>query len=94
MVIPRSVAEMLAQSGILQSDELLDYRSTYADNPDILDRAENHDLISMDFVTRYACARLGIEAKSYDEVKSVFRGFLPSDGGGFAITHPHKNHRI
>jgi len=90
MLFLREAAEEIARSGILLSDELLDYRATYADNPDILHRAEEFGLISMDFMTRYVCRRLQIPLVEFDEVYSVYRGTIPADGAGYAITHPHK----
>jgi len=90
MLFLLDAARELAQSGNLLSDTLLDYRATYADNPDILNRAEKSGLISMDFMTRYACRQLEISLLAFDEVYSVYRGSIPEDGSGYAITHPHK----
>jgi len=83
-------ARRIAESGLLLSDELLDYRATYADIPAIVLRAENRGLISDDFINRYVCRRLGIPLMEYDEVRSLFRGKIAPDGEGFAVTHPHK----
>ena len=83
-------ARRVAESGLLLSDELLDYRGTYADNRDVIRRAENRGIISTDFVTRYACRRLEIPLVEFDEVRSLYRGQIASDGDGFAVTHPHK----
>ncbi|MEJ7616716.1 MAG: hypothetical protein WKF30_07045 [Pyrinomonadaceae bacterium] len=84
-------AREIAESGILLSRELLDYRQTYADNPDIIYRAEKKGLISMDFVMRYACRQLNVPLVSFDEVHSLYRGDIALTGGGYAITHPHKH---
>lgn len=84
-------AREMAESRILLSPDLLDYRRTYADNPDTVYRAEKKGIISTDFVTRYACMQLGIDSISFDEVYSLYRGDIPLNGKGFAVTHPHKN---
>lgn len=84
-------ARAIADSKLLLSERLLDYRETYADNPDIIARAQNVGLISSDFVIRYVCRQLNIPFIQFDEVKSLYRGRIPSDGGGFAVTHPHKS---
>jgi hypothetical protein len=86
-------ARHMAESKLLLSDELLDYRRTYADNPDIIARAEHWRLISMDFVTRYACRRLAIGQVPFNEVYSVYRGRIDPGGQGYAATHPHKSAR-
>ena len=90
MIFPRSVADEIVQSERLLSEDLLDFAKTYADNDDIRGRAEQWGMISMDFLTRYVCQQLRIEAKEHPEVRSLYRGKVKSDGGGFAITHPHK----
>jgi hypothetical protein len=90
MLFLLDAAREMAESKILLSDELLDYRATYADNPDIVRRADVFGLISMDFVTRYACRQLQIPLVEFDEVYSIYRGAIPEDGSGYAITHPHK----
>jgi len=51
-------ARMIADSGLLLSERLADYRETYADNQDIIIRAEKMGLISADFIIRYACRQL------------------------------------
>lgn len=84
-------AREMAESQLLLSEDLLDYRRTYADNPDTVYRAEKKGIISTDFVTRYACMRLGIESVSFDEVFSIYRGDIPLNGKGYAVTHPHKH---
>lgn len=86
-------AQAIASSGLLVSEKLVDYRATYADNPDILIRAEKVGLISADFVIRYACRQLDITLVQFDEVMATYRRAVPSGGGGFAITHPHKTFR-
>ena len=83
-------AREITESGLLLSDELLDYRNTYADNFDIIDRAENAGLISFDFITRYVCRCLNISPVPFDEVYSVYRGNIASHGEDYAVTHPHK----
>ena len=83
-------AREITDSGLLLGDELLDYRGTYADNWDIIDRAENAGLISFDFITRYVCRCLKIPPVPFEEVYSVYRGDIASHGQGYAITHPHK----
>jgi hypothetical protein len=90
MGFTRDAAESLAESGLLQSDELLDPRSTYADCPDMVWRAEDVGLVSIDFLTRWACTRLGIPLQEFPEGRSLYQGAIPANGGGFAITHPHK----
>jgi hypothetical protein len=84
-------ARAIADSKLLLSERLLDYRGTYADNPDIIARAQNVGLISCDFVIRYVCRKLNITPVQFDEVNSIYRGQIPHGGGGFAITHPHKS---
>lgn len=84
-------ARAITESGLLLSDNLLDYRCTYADNPDTVYRAEQKGIISTDFVTRYACMQLGIDSIAFDEVFSLYRGDVPLNGKGFAVTHPHKH---
>jgi hypothetical protein len=83
-------ARRIAESGLLLSDELLDYRRTYADNADAVSRARRRGMISTDFVTRYACRRLEIPLVEFDEVRSLYCGKIAPDGEGFAVTHPHK----
>jgi hypothetical protein len=90
VIFTRQAARELFDSGILISDQLLDNAGTYADVPDILRRARDGALISFDFVTRWACRRLGIPLEDFDEVRSVFRGEFGRDGDGYAVTHPHK----
>ena len=91
MGFTRDAAESIAESRVLLSDDLLDPRSTYADCPDMIWRAEDVGLVSIDFLTRWACGRLGIPLQEFPEVRSLFRGTIPANGGGFAITHPHKS---
>lgn len=91
MGFTRDAADSLAESGLLLSDELLNPQSTYADCPDMVWRAEDVGLVSIDFLTRWACTRLGIPLQEFAEVRSLYRGTIPANGGGFAITHPHKN---
>jgi hypothetical protein len=86
----QEAAREIADSGLLLSNALIDYRKTYADNPDIIMRAEKSGLISMDFVVRYVCRQLCIPLVSFDEVYSIWRGDISSDGAGYAMTHPHK----
>ncbi len=90
MGFTRDAADSLAESELLLSDELLDPQSTYADCPDMVWRAEDVGLVSIDFLTRWACARLGIPLQEFPEVRSLYRGTIPANGAGFAITHPHK----
>ena len=90
MGFTRDAADSLAESGLLLSDELLNPQSTYADCPDMVWRAEDVGLVSIDFLTRWACTRLGIPLQEFPEVQSLYRGTIPANGGGFAITHPHK----
>lgn len=84
-------AKQIADSGLLLSESMVDYRATYADNPDIIIRAERVGMISADFVIRYACRQLAIPTVQFDEVYSIYRGTIPPGGGGFAVTHPHKS---
>jgi hypothetical protein len=84
-------ARMIADSGLLLSERLADYRGTYADNQDIIIRAEKMGLISADFIIRYACRQLDIPVVQFDEVYAIYRGTIPPGGGGFAVTHPHKS---
>ncbi len=84
-------AREIAESKLLLSSDLLDYGQTYADNPDILYRAEKKGIISTDFVKRYVCRQLGIPLISFNEVYSVYRGDIALTGSGYAITHPHKH---
>lgn len=83
-------ARRIAESGLLLSDELLDYRATWADNDEMVSRAQTRGMISTDYVKRWVCRRLGIPLQQYDEVRSLFRGSVADDGEGFAVTHPHK----
>jgi hypothetical protein len=87
----REAAREIAESGILVSEDLLDYRNTYADNIDIIIRAEKLGLISTDFVTRYACRLLNIPMVMFEEVYCAYRARISPDGEGYAITHPHKH---
>jgi len=84
-------ARMIADSGLLLSERLADYRETYADNQDIIIRAEKMGLISADFIIRYACRQLDIPVVQFDKVYAIYRGTIPPGGGGFAVTHPHKS---
>jgi hypothetical protein len=84
-------AKAIADSAVLLSERLTDYRGTYADNPDIIIRAEKVGLISADFIIRYVCRQLDIPVVQFDEVYAIYRGTIPAGGGGFAITHPHKS---
>lgn len=83
-------ARRIVSSGLLLSDDLLDYEATYADTADIVARARDDGLISTDFVSRWVCRELGIMPQEFDEVRSLYRGEIAKDGEGFAVTHPHK----
>ncbi len=89
----RLAAEKIFCSQILLSPDLLDHRRSYADTIDIIRRVEKEGLISTDFVVRYACRQLHIPMIAFDEVYSIWRGKIASDGEGFAVTHPHKTSR-
>ena len=92
-VFALEAARRIADSGILLSDELLDYAATYADTRDIIDRARDTGIISTDHVTRWACRRLAIMPVEFEEVRSLYRGTFGKNGDGFAVTHPHKLRR-
>lgn len=87
----REAAELIQQSHVLLSPDLVDdYSGTYADVPEIRERAER-GMVSTDFLARYACRKLAIDCVSFPEVRSQYRGRVqlkrPDE---YAFTHPHK----
>ncbi len=86
----RSAAEAITESRLLLSERLLDPVSTFADTKDIQQRAERYGLVSFDFILRWVCRELNISMTNHSEIHTVYRGRHPDDGGGFAVTHPHK----
>jgi hypothetical protein len=87
----RQAAEDIWRSGVMLDRDLIDNpKATYADVPEILERAEG-GMVSTDFLVRYACRKLAIDCVGYKEVKSLYRGFVRTDRPDeFAFTHPHK----
>ncbi len=80
----------ISDSGILESESLLDPPATYADVEDIRRRAADLGLISFDFMLRWVCRELGLPMVAHPEIDTRYCGMQPPDGGGYAITHPHK----
>lgn len=87
----RQAAELIHKSRVLLSKDLVeDYAGTYADVPEIRDRAEK-GMVSTDFLARYACRKLAIDCVSFPEVRSQYRGWVETQRKDeFAFTHPHK----
>ncbi|MEM7625134.1 MAG: hypothetical protein AAF333_05845 [Planctomycetota bacterium] len=85
----REAIQLIRTSKLLISNRLQDYGNTYADVQEIRRRAEE-GMVSFDFLTRYACRSLGIECVEFEDVKSLYRGWVPEINGQFAFTHPHK----
>lgn len=87
----RRAAEDIWRSGVLVSDRLVkDYAGTYADTPEIAARADE-GMVSTDFLLRYACRQLAIDCREFADVRSRYRGWVPTrTPDEFAFTHPHK----
>ena len=90
---PRAVCQEIIDSGILLSDELLDYRRTYAEFPQTVRRAEaeSEGLVSDDNMNRYLCRQLNIPVCSFPEVYSTWGGPIRNPNCRYALTHPHKS---
>lgn len=87
----RAAASRLLDSGVLFSQDLLDYERTWAaGNGVLLRRARELGLVSFDFVHAWACERVGIPLVNHPEIKSLWLR-PPRHGNQYAITHPHKN---
>lgn len=91
-IFTRAACEAINASGLLKSDELLDYRYTYAAGvPSAIKRCEQKRLIAADHLVRYTCLRLGIAAVNHPEVCSRWQPPAPLNlTKRFAVTHPHK----
>lgn len=87
----REAAELIYKSRVLLSADLVsDFAGTYADVPEIRERAER-GMVSTDFLLRYACRKLAIDCVAFPEVRSQYRGWIERQRPDeYAFTHPHK----
>ncbi len=86
-----NVARMLYESKICLSDQLLDYKNSWAKCRACAASAERRGNISTDWLTGYCAGQLGIPLQEYREVSCRHRGRPSYKPRQFAITHEHKD---
>ncbi len=84
----RQAAQKILDSSLLDSDEMPDWKQTYADVPDALWAINQRPYVIGDLQLRTICKRLNIAVADFSEVRSNF--LAPPEIGDFAVTHPHK----
>lgn len=82
------------KSGLCQSPDLVDYKSSYALSPFILDYCESRGKIGEDWIWGYIFAKLGVPLFGFNEVKSYWLDYIPNPDLEFAITHPCKDLKL
>lgn len=93
VLFPRDVAARLAASGVLLSPELLDPHTSWGkcQYPSFLEEHLKHTgRMSFEWTLYWACQKIGITVKPYDDVYSTWKQGIVNSDRKFAAVHPDK----